>query len=380
MHVLLAIYTHPEYYPPTINAAEALAAAGHEVTILCSNHAQERSRYEAGISVVTVGDFVPLRAVGQRSTWQKIRHWLAYTARMWRLMSRADVVLAYDTIPLLSYRVARCFLGKKPRVLWYHNHDVIEMDLQRKYSISWLSARNEPAMFPRLDVFSLPAEERKTCFPMEKLRGQYVFLPNFPALRRYDRSDLPTKSSAEWRVIFQGSIGPGHGIEAICRLLPMQHAGRPVKLLLKGFVHAAFRQEVEDILAERGASHAVEWLGVTAYEAIAQLTATCHVGIAIFEGQDVMNRTLGTASNKIYEYAACGVPIVYADDAHYRAYLGQFAWALPTDGSPADLERTLRRAFDHSDELAGAACRDFREKLHFERYFTPALHAVLPTN
>ena len=29
----------------------------------------------------------------------------------------------------------------------------------------------------------------------------------------------------------------------------------------------------------------------------------------IFVGQDMMNRTLGTASNKIYEYAAVGLPV-----------------------------------------------------------------------
>lgn len=373
LRALLAIYTHPEFYPPTINAAEALAAKGYDVTILCSNHAVQLSNYNLVVQLDVVGDFIPVREVGRRSTWQKIRHWIAFTWRMYELMSKADVVLAYDTIPLLSYRVARWFGARKPKTLWYHNHDVIEPALQRKYSVSWFSARNEPKMFPKLDIFSLPSEERKAHFPMDKLRGEYVFLPNFPSLKRYGSISTEAKANGEWRIIFQGSIGPGHGIEEICQLLPMTHAGKPVKLLLKGFVPPGFQEQINRILSERLATEYVEW-GVLHYELLPQLTSTCHLGVAVFQGKDIMNRTLGTASNKIYEYAACGVPVLYHDTPYFNDHLGQYKWALGSSLEANNLEKTIRRAFDQQEELAAAARKDFLERLNFERYFTVVLN------
>lgn len=375
MKVLAAIYTHPEFYPPTINLVEALAGEGHLVTILCSNNAKEISHYANGIDVVSIGDFIPIRSVGQRSTLEKVKHWLSYTLGMRRLLRHTDMVILYDPIPLLSYRIASIFL-KKPRIVWYHNHDIMEIEHQRKYSISWWAAKNEPRVFPKLDIFSLPAEERKAFFPMDKLKGKYIYLPNFPSLRRYGSLNSSQKSDTEWRIIFQGSIGPGHGIEEICQLLPMEYEHKPVKLLLKGFVSDEFKQGINAILETRRAMESVEWVGVTSYEALAPLTAGCHLGIAIFTGKDVMNRTLGTASNKIYEYVASGVPILYYKDEHFNKYLKKYDWAIETNLSENSLKASIEYAFNKSEELSNCQKRDFNQNLNFEKHFQNSLRLV----
>lgn len=286
-----------------------------------------------------------------------------------KLINNAEVILLYDPIPLLSYRIASFFL-KKPRILWYHNHDIMEIAKQRRYSISWWASKNEPSMFPKLDIFSLPAEERKAFFPIDKLGGRYIFLPNFPSLRRYSALQPSQKNKTEWRIIFQGSIGPGHGIEEICHLLPMKYEGQPVKLLLKGFVSNEFRNRVHTILEGRGAMDSVEWLGVTSYEVLAPLTASCHLGIAIFTGKDVMNRTLGTASNKIYEYMASGVPIIYYDNDYYAKYLGDYHWSVSTDLNTNNLIEAIFKAFAYHTEYSKIARTDFINYLNFDHYFS----------
>jgi len=370
MKVVIAIYSHPEFYPPTINVAEALSDADHEVTILCSNNAKEISTYARSINLVTVGNFIYIRAMGQRSTFAKAMHWLSYTWHMRKLLKGSEIIVLYDPIPLLSYRIAAFFLNKKPRIIWYHNHDIMEIAQQRKYSISWWASKNEPLMFPDLDIFSLPAEERKAHFPMDKLKGHYVFLPNFPSLRRYG-SESSIKSDTEWRIIFQGSIGPGHGIEEICNLLPMEYQGRPIRLLLKGFVSDEFKNKINAILTYRRAFTSVEWIGITKYEALSLLTSSCHIGIAIFAGSDVMNQTLGTASNKIYEYAACGLPILYFEDKHYNLYLDKYPWAFATDLKEESLLYAIEQICIDYHSLSALAKKDFLKDLNFEKNFVP---------
>lgn len=373
--VLISIYSHPEFYPPTINAAESLANEGYDVTILCNNNAEEASIYARGITVKTIGKYIPIRSEKERSLFQKISHWIIYTYQMFRLLRGVEIVLLYDPIPLFSFRLASAFLIKKPEVLWYHNHDIMEIALQRKYSISWWAIRNESLMFPKLDIFSLPSLERKKSFPITVLKGKYIFLPNFPSLRRYG-SIKHTGYTDEWRIIYQGSIGTGHGLEEICNILPWTHKGRPIKLLLKGFVSQDFKDKINGILMDRGAVDSVEWLGITKYENLAPLSASCHIGIAIFTGQDVMNRTLGTASNKIYEYAASGVPILYFNDDYYKTSLGRFRWAIATDLTKEALKSNLVGLLDKNDELSYAARQDFLKEFFFEKHFSDVIYEL----
>ena len=42
-------------------------------------------------------------------------------------------------------------------------------------------------MFKYLDLFSLPAIERKDYFPMNELKGQFFYIPNFPSKEFYSK-------------------------------------------------------------------------------------------------------------------------------------------------------------------------------------------------
>jgi hypothetical protein len=90
-----------------------------------------------------------------------------------------------------------------------------------------------------------------------------------------------------------------------------------------------------------------------------------------------MNTTVGTASNKIYEYAALGLPVVLYDTPHFRHHLGERRWAFFTTLSETSLLHTLQVVTECYDDAARAATEDFHRELNFERVFTPALRTVL---
>ena len=78
---------------------------------------------------------------------------------------------------------------------------------------------------------------------------------------------------------------------------------------------------------------------------------TYHIGIGIHRKEDIMNKTLGTSSNKIYEYAAAGLPVLLYDNQQFRNYLGKYKWAFFTDCSKASLISALETMERNIQEL-----------------------------
>jgi hypothetical protein len=82
-----------------------------------------------------------------------------------------------------------------------------------------------------------------------------------------------------------------------------------------------------------------------------------------------MNKTLGTASNKIYEYAACGLPILVYDNQQFRKYLSNYKWVVFTDGSVDSINTSIKHIVDNYIELSTQARKDFDLFFNFEKYF-----------
>ena len=152
-------------------------------------------------------------------------------------------------------------------------------------------------------------------------------------------------------------------------LLPMSVNGKQVQLVLKGFMKEPFNLKLGKIIEERSIQENVEFHGVTSYKEVPKVTASCHIGIAIFAKDDIMNKTPGTASNKIYEYAACGLPVLYYDNEHFRTHLSKYKWAVATNLTNQSLMDSIAFIDSNYAELSEAARSDFENELNFEKQF-----------
>jgi glycosyltransferase involved in cell wall biosynthesis len=283
---------------------------------------------------------------------------------------KPDTMLIYDYLAILAYRMVY-FLAPKPRIIWYHNHDVAEKQYIRKFSISWLSWKSEKWLFPKLQIFSLPSVERKNCFPMQLLQGRFFFLPNFPSGLIYKRNDLVNRyDDPVFKILFQGSIGPMHGLEEMIPLLSKKIGGKSLVLVLKGFISSEYLKQLKSIAFTYKVEDKLIYIGPGDYRGVIENGKTCHIGIGIHKKDDIMNRTLGTASNKIYEYAAMGLPVILYDNPHFREILGKFSWAFFTDTSEVSLKKCLEEIILNFPNLSKQASADFCSQLSFENYFS----------
>jgi len=375
--LVIAIYSHPEYYPPALSALENLAPLFKKIYVMHGNTKGFDWKYPDNVILVGSGDSFEPAEILAGSVRRKIAWFTHFSRSFYSLVrdQKPDTILIYDYMPILSYRLFS-HLIKKPRILWYHNHDVADEKQLRKYSLSWFAWKSEKWIFPKLNIFSLPAVERKIAFPMNLLKGNFIFLPNFPSIHIYgnleSKNDIPGKTI---KLLFQGSIGTLHGLEEIIPLLREQINGHDLQLILKGFISKEYAETLYKLAVSYSVEERLIFMGPTGYAEVIQNAKTCDIGIGIHMKQDIMNRTLGTASNKIYEYAALGLPVLIYDNEHFRQTLGKYSWIFFTNASESSLRKCLQDIISNLNSLSQAARKDF-EKFSFEQYFKPVTAAL----
>ncbi len=366
--IVVSIYTHPDYFPPTINAINCLAEMCNELVVLTNNNSHEDFFIGNNIKYVKLGKYCDPIQYEKTSLLYKVLFFLKFTTTFFKYAKskKTDVVLMYDPIPLFSFFLFRKLLKKSVQT-WYHNHDMPEMKKIKKYSIGWFSAEYEMKALQYVNIFSLPTDDRLVYYPTINSRTKYFELPNFPSQKIYNNSSLNThpKNDTDIKIIYQGTIGKGHSIEEIIPLLAKKICGKNLQLTLKGKVKNEYKNSINKLTETYSVQNKLQWIGISPYKEVQEITKQNHIGIAIHLG-DIPQ---GTASNKIYEYAACGLPALVLDNEQFRKHLGKYDWAVFTDGSVESLEKAIEYCYNNFDALSVSAKKDFNDIFYFEKKF-----------
>ena len=376
-NLVIGLYYHPEAFPPTLNAIGELSGHFDRISVVHRPHLRGTWKYAANVTPVASGKYITTTHQEQASTVRKILFFLRFVLDLLRECRRLRprVVLLYDTYALLAYRLIRPLL-RFPHVLWYHNHDVSEITTVRKYSVGWFACKAEKRLFRRIDIFTVPSAERLPFFPMGDFRGKYFVVPNYPSLAFYRPFYTPGKSLDVIRLVFQGRIGSGHGLEEIIPLLAAPVAGKPLQLVLKGHCHPDYKQALQTLAERHSVSGSLIFAGYTPYEEVPRVAAACHIGIGIFSSLETMHVTLGTASNKLYEYAAVGLPVLYLGMDHFSRHLGKYRWAVQVEVTSVSIASKIEIIIRDYAFYSTAAHESFVQELNFERCFAPVIAAL----
>lgn len=375
--IVAAIYIDPDFYPPTINGILNMAGSSDEVQVITRNHSKADFPYPANVRLKKLGRLMPVRETEKLGFVRKTLTFLHFT---WSVLTAClkpgtKWLVLYDAIPLFSFYLIRLLLPSRVRI-WYHNHDMPSISSMRKYSIGWFSARYEFAAMKHINVFTLPSVDRLEYYPLRKESLPYYTIPNYPSTKVYTPVGTKNFEGRDIRVIYQGFIGPGHALEEMISLMRHPVAGRNCQLVLKGSVTEEYKRKLESFAAECGVSDRIAWVGIGPYAELRPLTASCDIGIGIHMNTDNVSKTLGTASNKIYEYAACGLPVILYNTEQFKRYLSEYKWTFFSDGTEATLKQALEVIIPQLPDLSKQARKDFEENLNFEKAFGPFWHFI----
>jgi len=365
MKVVIAIYTPAAYYPPTLNAIAELKGVFGTVCVISGGN-QDRQ--------LTVLKGTVHRSIFPRTTTRLsninnfFRYWLQFLQLVRRY--RPEVLLCYDDVPLLAWYLTKPFVAHRP-ILWFHSHDISSDQGLSNLSLQKWAIRCQRTIFHQINIFSLPANERREYYPANAEQTQYFFIPNYPSKYYYEQLTIDPKLPAEnLKLIYQGRISDEHGLE---ELIDYIHLHSDLELTIIGSGNPHYLALLQQRIVEHQLTQRVHIVRPCPYEQLPGFTSKHDIGIAVNIPRQVIYQTGGTASNKLYEYAAAGLPTLYFDAPHYRAHMDKFKWAFPTDLSTASIEQAINYIRVNHQDLSAQARRDFLQKFNFETVFAPVL-------
>jgi hypothetical protein len=236
--------------------------------------------------------------------------------------------------------------------------------------------RSQAKAFKYLSIFTLPSADRLSKFPLLDFKGKCFVIPNYPRKSFYSQFYKIKKIEGSVKLIYQGHASRGHGLEEIIELLPLKVLGNHLQLLVKGPCLEVYRKSLELKASQSNVLDKISFYGVTPYSEVPKLSSLCHIGIGIHAKNDIMNVTLGTASNKLYEYAAVGLPILYYNKEYFTKYLSKYKWAIATELTPEAILASIEKIVSTYEAMSEAAYSDFISELNYEFFFKP-LHEHL---
>jgi glycosyltransferase involved in cell wall biosynthesis len=375
--IVVGIYIDPDFFPPTISAILNFAEVSDEVIVVSRNNSLDDYPYPSNVTLKKIGRNCSVREMEDQGVARKAFEFLKFTWHLLRFSrsKKCQLLVLYDHIALFSFFLSSVSAKKK---VWYHNHDMPIKELIKKRTIGGLAASCEEKAMKYIDYFSLPSQERLQFYPHIHPEVPVFIIPNYPSLKVYGNVSVENEKK-HLKIIYQGFIGARHALEEVIQCMGSYPQYNRIELILKGHVTADYKKELIELAHTVGVDGQLKWIPVGPYKELPALTASCTVGIGINKNTDIVNRNQGTASNKIYEYAACGLPVIVFDNEQFHKYLDKYPWVLFTDGTADSLKKIITILDQNASKLGKMARESFGQKLNFEKVFLPVLEKITST-
>jgi glycosyltransferase involved in cell wall biosynthesis len=142
--------------------------------------------------------------------------------------------------------------------------------------------------------------------------------------------------------------------------------------------------ELDAELRKLGLSERVVVHGWRPLESLMTDTLTSSVGLVLYDSATLNTANCASATNKLFEYAARGIPAVVPDRSDFREFFAQEEWVAYADPtSPQSIASSIRHIFQHRDRyrhMCRAARDAFEQRYNYERVFGPVLQRLLEHN
>jgi glycosyltransferase involved in cell wall biosynthesis len=312
----------------------------------------------------------------------KLIEYAKFAARTRALIKQIQpaVVYSYDPHAFVASMLGR--IGRRSTNLIFHLHELPETR-----SLSWRSLQG---WVVRTALRSTRSAAAVVC--PEKFRARHwlmaagdsrapIVVPNcpdqsyFPAPRDWSETIAARFRAREVVYVGHASADNGH-LEGL-RALAMTDG---IRMRVIGSYRPEFGTVFNTLARELGVAERVNLDGWLPQDELVARAAAAGAGLSLHQPVSKGLEYLGSASNKLFEYAAMGLPVVVPDRESYRDFLGDAEWVRYADvEQPESIARAIGSIFADRERyvaISRAARRAFEEQYNYERVFAPALDRV----
>ena len=312
--------------------AKTLVEAGYKVTIIAAQ-AQTHQTVQ-GINFIGI----------KRPRWRlgRVLNWLTFIKLA--LKAKADIYHFHDPDLLIAGLFLKLSTGKP---VIYDNHDpYIEAILQREWLPLWsrsivstLFGVIEKTIAANLVV--IVANERQCQrFPKATL------IRNYPDLTAFESQLEPPTRKQE--VIYAGSLSEARGMFDLIKIAEALKPTPTVISVLGPIPNQQLEDQVKHMVAQKQLEPMIKFEGRVPYDQIVSRLRHASVGIIPF--QDVPDHAI-IIPTKLFEYAACGLPVVASDLPPIRQYMTEMNCGLLVEpGNPQAFAEAVIYLLHHPQE------------------------------
>jgi glycosyltransferase involved in cell wall biosynthesis len=370
-------YTNPAAYPPLEHSSRMLADGGWKVLFLGTDvHGIESLHFPPHANITV------RKLSACRRGWRQKLHYAWFTVWAWCRTLCSGCSWAYVSDPLAC--PAGLLLSFAPWIrIVYHEHDspapgtvASHSDTSRFMRIIFWTRQK---LAHRAAVCVLPNERRAEQFTRDMGPDvKVVCVWNCPTKDEVGPSRPPLNGGDLW-VLYHGSLVPARLPRTVFHALGMLPEW--VKLRVIGYEtagHRGYVEELRSLAATLGVSHRVEFVGTVPTRD--ELFAQCReadIGLAFMPktSQDINEQAMTGASNKPFDYLACGLALLVSDLPDWRTLYVENHLALPVNPEDAaSIAAALRRLSERPDELRTMGKRGRQRILaewNYEKQFRP---------
>jgi len=379
--LLITIYANPDYYPPTVYAVRLLSCY-FAVHILCRNMDQPFQEWPPEVTIERFGEYASARAKEGANAAAKLIEYAKFAARTRVLIKqmRPAAIYSYDPYAFVATMLGR--VGRRPLPVIFHSHELPETQ-----NLSWGSLENWVVRAALISTKSADA----VVFP-EKNRARHwltaaadlrvpTIVPNCPDQRYFpapaDWSDTIAARYRAREAVYVGYASADNGHLDALRALAMTDG---IRMRVIGGFRPEFEASFNELARELRVNERLSVDGWLALDELRARASRASVGLSIYKPVTKSLEYVASASNKLFEYAAMGLPVIVPDRENYRDFLGDAEWVTYADvEQPEAFSRAVTSIFDDRERyvaMSRAARRAFETEYNYERVFEPLLEKI----
>ena len=380
--MLLIFRQNPDYHVAFTRAAVELSKY-FSVHIVCSNIRAAAFNWPADIKIERVGLPVPF---GNRRLWWRLASILDYFIFVWFVFSRIRsarpaLVYAHDSEAFVAATIVRKWFSFP---LVYENQDQLEPEACSRFSVRRWVEEKAFERGPSAALVVYPAKERADYYRKRSGDAREPLVWPYYASKKLlslpsDLDQLMRTRFARREVLYTGVINGDIASNEAIRALDI--LGDTYRLTVYGSIGpedlSHFRTYVRSLNAGGRIFHG-GWINLAE---MIERTINGAVGLVLFKPNSVNYRSMGTSTNKLYEYAARGIPVIVPDGPSFREALKNEDWVFFADVSdPQSIVNGVRFFLENIDRYltASKAARvAFEDRFNFEVVFPRLLERLM---
>lgn len=309
--ILMVTYSDPDIYSPIINSARLLSRNGYQVHIL--------GYYRGRANTVDYGDGIFLiRGNDPPGNWpdtiiKKIAGFYNLKRKIAQLLRTNFycLVIGHDSIGF--WAVAKICLPAKIPII-YHCHDFVHFSKSCVFNLKFsnIIASVSSKLSRSANAVIFPEQSRAAWATLTwRLSCPVLVVANAPLKQPLRKSDTLKKMfikngfEPEYIIVRKGAISFDHGLKETIEAMALCPSNWGLALIGYGDING-----IRELAKKNGVDRQIIFTGFIPYDSTWDLISSADVGLSIYRPSDINTIMLATASQKVFEYMACGIPSI----------------------------------------------------------------------